>query len=303
VHATRLLESATLPGYEQLTFPLFRPRLRDTGRRDGLVAVGAAGLTGPTGLALAELPPGAEAAELLSVYVRPGLRRLGLGTALLSRLEDELSARRCKAIHGTYTTSLPELAAVERLLAKDGWAPPVRRMLFLHGRVADCLDSPWVKAYRLRAGDEVFSWAGLTAADRAAMLRRQAESPWYPQSLSPFQDEAIIDGATSVGVRRRGEVVAWQVTHRIAPDLVRYTAAWARSELQPRGYSVVAMAEAFRRQVQAGIPKFVLGVRADNAPMLRIFERKMIPYAASVSESRGSFKGLETTGHRGPAMA
>src|SRR5262245_52252048 len=102
MHATRLLEPAMLPDYEGLTFPLFRPRLRDTGRRAGLIAVGSAGPAGPTGLALAELQPGGEAAELLSIYVRPGQRRVGLGTVLLRHLEDALRARRCKAVHGTY---------------------------------------------------------------------------------------------------------------------------------------------------------------------------------------------------------
>jgi GNAT superfamily N-acetyltransferase len=266
--------------------------LRDSRRRPELIAVGAAGLAGPTGLALAEFRAGAEAAELLSIYVRPEERRAGLGTVLLRHLESELSARRCEVVHGTYMTSLPEVTAVERLLAKGGWAPPVLRMRFLHCRVEDCLESPWVKAYRLQAGDEVFNWAELTAAERGAILRRQAESPWYPESLAPFQDEAILDAATSVGVRRRGEVVAWMITHRIAPDLVRYTANWARTDLQRRGYSAVVMAEAFQRQVKAGIPRLVLGVRADNAPMLRIVERKIVPYAASVSESRGSFKTL-----------
>ena len=56
--------------------------------------------------------------------------------------------------------------------------------------------------------------------------------------------------------------MAWMITHRIAPDTVRYTANWARSELQRRGYSVVVMAEAFRRQVKAGIPKCVDEIEA-----------------------------------------
>src|SRR5262249_62225796 len=120
---------------------------------------------------------------------------------------------------------------VEGWLAKGGWGPPVRRMLFLHGRVEDCLESPWAKAYRLQAGDVIFDWAELTAAEREAILRQQAESPWYPEGLTPFQEEAIINAATSVGVRRRGEVVAWMITHRIAPDTVRYTANSAPPQL------------------------------------------------------------------------
>jgi ribosomal protein S18 acetylase RimI-like enzyme len=292
VPATHLLGSATLPDYEDLTFPLFRPRLCDPRRSAGLIAIGAPGPAGPVGLALAELPPGGGAAELLSVYVRPDQRRRGLGMALLRHLEEELHGRRCPAIHGTYMTSLPAAAAVEGLLAKGGWAPSARRMLFLHARVEDGLAGPWVKAYRLRDGDEIFPWAGLTAAERGAILRQQAESPWYPESLSPFQEEGMVDAATSVGIRRRGEVVAWMITHRLAPDLVRYTANWARADLQRRGYSVLVMAEAFRRQVRASIPRCVLGVRADNIAMLRLVARKMVPYAAAISESRGSLKML-----------
>src|SRR5206468_2416656 len=99
------------------------------------------------------------AAEVLSLFVAPASRGIGVGTALLSRLLDELAARGVAAVEAVYMTGQPSQPALERILAKCGFPPTQRRMLTVRMRLEDVQRTDWYGRYRLGPEYEMFPWA------------------------------------------------------------------------------------------------------------------------------------------------
>ena len=100
-----LLEIAysELPLFASMTFPMFRPAMNNC--HPSVVAVGVTVGEQPVGLALAAQRTEDEA-ELLSVFVQPDLRRIGLGNELLKGLEAAVKARGCRKLKAVYTADV-----------------------------------------------------------------------------------------------------------------------------------------------------------------------------------------------------
>ncbi|MFN8637814.1 MAG: GNAT family N-acetyltransferase [Chloroflexota bacterium] len=107
-----------------------------------LVAVGATRFGRPIGLALAELSPdgaGGREGAVRWLFVRPGYRQIGVGTALLAALEQALTERGCRQVRLSWPSDAadpghspaatgradpgmsPATDALARLLGRHGW--------------------------------------------------------------------------------------------------------------------------------------------------------------------------------------
>ncbi len=153
---------------------------------------------------------------------------------------------------------------------------------------------PWLARCRLPNDYEIFSWRELTAADRASILERQSLRRWYPEQLSPFQQEDRIESLNSLGLRYHGEVVGWLITHRSAPDTVQYTALYVRRDIQRLGRGLALIAESLRRQIESDVPKGLCQVDVKRRSMLDYILRRFSPYVASTHELLSSRLALTT---------
>src|SRR5438067_6158133 len=117
------LDAVGAERFAAMTFPRYRPRLREAEDDAAVVAFGAESAAGPIGLALAELRPDEARAQLLSVFVAPACRGRGVATALLGRIERALSPRGRRELVAQYRTGQPTTPALERVLAKRGGGP------------------------------------------------------------------------------------------------------------------------------------------------------------------------------------
>lgn len=81
------LNQSTATGYEGFTFSSFQPKLQTLEAQESIVAIGASVIQQPIGLALAEIQEDGKTASLLSLFVNPRYRHLGIGTSLLIQLE------------------------------------------------------------------------------------------------------------------------------------------------------------------------------------------------------------------------
>lgn len=120
------VEQIDAPGamrYRDLTYPGYRPLLARMAEHNGVFAVGGTRFGRPIGLALATLAEDGVAGALLSVFVRPGYRGIGVGTALLLALEGLLTQSGCQQVSLTYPTGGAETAPLESLLRRCGWEP------------------------------------------------------------------------------------------------------------------------------------------------------------------------------------
>jgi GNAT superfamily N-acetyltransferase len=296
----RLLDAPEVARFVPLTFPALRGRLGTGESNSNLFAVGAALLGEPVGLALAEIAPGGASAQLLSLFVVAPYRRRGLGTTLLAELEATLAQRGCIRMSAAYRDALPGLTGLEGVLRKRFWTPPQPDLhLFTFDR--GLLDASWIKQGTLPSDFILFAWNELTPRERAELEARQGTDSWHDESLSPFTEEERIDGNSSLGLRRNGQVVGWVVTHRLPAGPVRWSSLFVRRDLQGTGRAIPMLAESIRRHCAAhpDVP-MICFVSPENTVMLRFAERRLVPYAVSHSETRVSHCLLQTGGGTRP---
>jgi GNAT superfamily N-acetyltransferase len=270
-----------------MTYPQYRPKLLLTGPDPRVLGVVAAG-EGPCGLSLAELSPG-EPARILSLFVLPSARRQGLGGELLARLTDQLRDRGERLALAVYPTGKESTPAVERILARQGWSEPRPRLYLFHAgkqSVAAFLQAPWLRARSLPLGYTLFDWTQATAQDRTTAAE-YASSPAFPHGVSPFQEEALIDAGTSLGLRENDRLVGWLVTHRVGPEMLRYTCLYIHPSTAVKGLGIRMLIESLRRYLaaegQRETVKAAWGILADNQPMLQFVRRRIEPHLPDLS--------------------
>lgn len=292
--------------FASLTFPAYRHLLSLEKTRRHLDMPSLPGITPvalgvlvdgvPAALLLAETDErNPNEAEVLSLAVDPALQGLGLGTRLLDAAAGDFSALGFRRLHGVYMTGQPSQAALERVLAKCGWDPPVPRMLTIRFTLEEARRTAWYGRYPLTEGFTVFPWTELTAAERETLIRSQAESPWIKPDLEPWRhDQYGFEPVSSLGIRYHGEIVGWVINHAISETVVRFTCSFIRKDLGRRGKIVPAYTESIRRlSLDSSFKECTLTVPLRHEGMARFLVRWCRPMASFFGETRGSGKSLE----------
>jgi GNAT superfamily N-acetyltransferase len=292
----RLAASEVLQHYEELTFPPVARRLAvrpAAGEWRGALAVGPGG---PVGLALVEVGgPAAPAgtAQLFSLAVLPAHRGRGLGTRLVAGAEGLARDAGAETVEGAYRTSWRSRGAIEALLRSRGWSPPETRLVLARGESGFARRFLRAPAPELPPEAELFTWDDLPEAERDRILARQREDPWYPEILTPFQEEPRLEPTVSVGLRWRGEVAGWMICHRVAFDTLQYSALFLRDDLRGSGLGRALLRDAVRRRLaDPDIRHAILAVDASNTPVRAWLEQAAPRYLAGTSELRVSRKRL-----------
>jgi GNAT superfamily N-acetyltransferase len=247
--------------YYTMTFPRFCSLLKALAEDPSMVAVEARHEEEVVGLALARTSSNGHSAQVLSIYIKKEHRNIGVGSSLLTCLEEALAESSCQCIDLSYREDLPAAGALEAVLARNRWATPEVDLVMVKGTDEAgqaIIESEWMKKKRtLPPGYEIFLWSELTAEEREAIVQRQAAGPWYPEELSPFREEEIMEPINSLGLRYQGEVVGWMVNHRIGPETIRYTPLFVSQEARSVSAAFMLITEAIRLQGQAGIYNFL----------------------------------------------
>jgi GNAT superfamily N-acetyltransferase/predicted GNAT family acetyltransferase len=292
------------PVFEEMTFPVYRhlllleptPRHPEQGDDKQIQPLGLAALRAgsPLGLLLAETPLGDEGVpEVLSLYCKPEARNQGLGTALVSRIEDVLREMGFSHVSTVYMTGKPTIAAVERILDKRGWTAPAVRTVTLRFTPDEALSTRWFGRVRLSGDYEIFSWTELTATERDELQRSQAESKWIPEGLEPWRHDAhSFDPLSSVGLRYKGQVVGWVINHRVGTDTVRFTCSFVRKDLGRRGRILPLYTESIRRLRTAGCKTCTFITPVEYETMVDFARQRCAPWASYFGETCGSTKAL-----------
>ena len=293
MYKLNILKDSTAAKYEKLTFPPFRPLLRNIDSEKSIIAIAASYLEQAVGLALAEIWQNDSSVQVHSLFVEPPHRGAGIGTALLTRLEEELSQRGCTKTELVYITGKPTTPALERLLQKCNWIFPQPRMLICKGQAEAIMEAPWMKRYsRIPSSYSIFPWLEITQEERQAIQQQQETQPWIPEDLIPFQYEKHLEPITSLGLRYQGQVVGWMINHRLSPDTIRYTCSFVRKDLQKMGRIISLYAEAAKLQVQAKISNVIWSVPVAHESMVNFVKHRWAPYLISIGETKGTFKFL-----------
>ncbi|MBO9540561.1 GNAT family N-acetyltransferase [bacterium] len=296
-----LLDSQQVVGFQHLSYPIYRPQLRNAAQSGTLVAIGVSDGTRAVGLVLADHPRDSRLGVVLSLYVTPQYRRRGLGKTLFGLLGDELRRRGCFEAKASFMDGTPSTPGVERILSHHDWSQPLERVWVCTGTRESIVSLPWLQDLPLPEAFEMFPWNALRDDERQALLEQEAVAPGYPAILSPFREEHLLEPLNSLGLRYRGQVVGWLITHRIAPDTIRYTSLFVREELQALGRAIPLVARAIRLQLEdGGANKGTFAVLVQNRAMANFIHRRLAPHLASI---RKSWESSLSVAHLGSSAA
>jgi GNAT superfamily N-acetyltransferase len=263
-------------------------RLHD-GTEPGQIVVGAYAGDEMIGAAIADVRSTSKVCKLESVFVGAPHRGRGIAEGLVRALERHARSHGSIRLEALYSGTASSAPTVAHVLAKAGWTVPRGSTLILDGSIR-ISEARWVKT--VASGEyEIFGWSDLTMHEAADLALEPGTSPWYPPALGPFPEQPV-EAACSVGVRHRGRVVGWMLTHRVDPARLRYSRLFVRREHRARFSGIALVAEAIRRQHAAGIPNCLCAVASENAAMMRVVRRRLQPYIESKTELCCALKDL-----------
>ncbi len=277
--------------YSSLTYPIYRPQLQTINSDGHTVAIGASIGGNPIGLVLAEIQED-KSAKVLSLFVIQSYRHQGIGTALLTRLETELYSKGCTNVEFVYTTGQPTTSTVEHLLDKCGWSPPQSRRVICKASTHQMSNAPWMRRrWKLPASYSIFPWVEITPEERVVIQEQKTES-WIHPDLIPFKYEESLEPINSLGLRYQGQIVGWLITHRTAPDTIRYSCGYMQPRLQNLGRFTFLIITAIQLQAKANIPFGIWTTHLEHTSMVNFAKKHMKPYLIYLKETKGASKLL-----------
>lgn len=288
--------------WTRMTFPYYRGLLPlvgtgQTTTRGQQPFACAATIDGrPVGLALAQraptIPP---TAEVVSLFVEPAARGLGVATAMLARLEEIALRHGIAELTGTYMTDRPNLEALERVLAKRGFEEPTVRMIVFKFAPEDARKCAWYRRARMPAGATIFKWSEVSREDLVRLAQSQRERRWIHPKLEPWSADPNFDPISSVGMRKDGDIVGWVINHRLSPDTVTFSTAYMRPDLARLGASFALYVASLEPLMGTGVLCSFVTNAVDFADMARFMLRRGAPFAQYSGQSLGVRKQLIST--------
>ncbi|MGK7879831.1 MAG: GNAT family N-acetyltransferase [Crocosphaera sp.] len=289
----RLNKFGTAFFYAPFTFPRFRCQLQNLQGDGNIIAIGVSNLDKPIGLAMAEIYPEDNSAEILSIFVAPAYRRQKIGIALLTRLEEELYKRGCTKAKLFCQIGEPTWLPLERLIQRCNWSFPQPWDIVCESDWDTISKAPWLqRKFHLPRDMMIFPWVEITDHERIVIQKTYELEPWFEDGANPFENEENFEPLNSLGLRYQEKVVGWMLTERVASDSIYYKCMFVRKDLQRLGRGIALFVNAIKIQYEAKIPKGIWRVHLENPAMLRFVKKHMMPYLTSFEEVSCSYKQL-----------
>lgn len=287
-------EAASCAG---LTFPSMTPKLAEVSDKGPHLALAAARGDEIVGLIYGEIEADTTG-HVRSVFVRAAHRGQRIAGALLAHLERQFTQLGCQQAKIAWMTGRASTEVLERLLHSAGWDEPVSQTLICRTDERMLTWSRYgTKTMRVDEEFTLLPWVDISDYDRESIRRRQAEEPWIPEDLIPFQYESNLEPINSLAVRHEGEIIGWMITHRVAPDTIRYTCSFMHPRLQGRFRIAPIYQQAYAIQHAAGVPIAIWMVPFQHRAMVNFVKRRWGQEGVVThTESRISSKKLVDVG-------
>jgi hypothetical protein len=263
-----------------LTPPLFRSCLegKDYQQLHGvkIIAIGAKINDEPSALLIASFHPDIHLCEVHSIQASEA--HDALLAPLVSKFEEEL--QREGGTSATFTCPIdshfPKIAT-----ALKTWSGP---RPFIEKYIFDIytFSPPWFERLNSYPENyEEFLWKKISSWELDKIAHWEEECR-FPISVSPLD----VDGQTfcpinSLGLRHDGELAGWCITHKLARELVRYSALYIAPELKIFGPSITLLSNSIRRQKKskARWSCFELNLIEAKSSWIAFVRKKLAPFA------------------------
>ncbi|WP_375562850.1 TIGR03032 family protein [Bernardetia sp. OM2101] len=283
--------------FNNLSFP--RLDILKTTRQlnEPLIIINAQNDNQQIGTAIIELQPNGSA-QLLSWYILPPFRKMGIGRELLSQSEKLLRKNKFNSIHLEYRSDWTSLSTFEHILKQKKWEEPKAKVYLCKSSMDVILKAPWMNKFNLPTGMELFLWKDVTQEEKNEILKKKETQNWYPDYLSPFQHEANIDITSSTGLRYKGKIIGWMITHRIQSDTVEFTSAFIDQNsvagLNKKSLFLPVLTKALLYLKEDGAKYGIWQMQVDNPSIHKFVDKFLKPYLISFVEAKFSYKVLNS---------
>jgi uncharacterized protein (TIGR03032 family) len=284
----------TISHFNQLTFPRLDELRLVQEFKNPLLVVVAQNNEQPVGLTVLDIQPD-RVAQLVSWQVAPSFRNLGIGKELLRKTEKILRQNKLNSIYAKYRSDWNSVPTFEHILATKKWEAPQTKLYFCKSSMDIMLKAPWMTELELPEGMELFLWKNLTQEEKKQIIHKKQTQDWYPTHLDPFQHEDKMDLTSSTGLRYKGEVIGWMITHRLKPDTVEFTAAFVDENatgLRKQSLFLPVLAKSIHFVNEEGIKYGIWQMQVNNSSMQKFLDKFLKPYLISFTESKVIYKVL-----------
>lgn len=300
----------TFPAYRHLLDLEIQPRHDDPIHGDDgpiqPLAIVATVNDVPVGLAVAETPVDHRTEpELLSVFVRPEVRRQGIGTRLVAEIAATVGDLGFGVLHAVYMTGKLEIVWLEKIFWKLDFEPPDTRMTVLRLSKNDLDKLAWMHWTRIPKSYEIVPWTEIGPVDIEGLKEANAEEDWIPDDLYPW--DANQDGfepRTSMALKVDGRLMGWVLTHALDDTMLRYSCSYIHPSLWRRCALLRLWRASFLRMVETPFTVATLTTHARHPQMVSFIRKHVAPVVSFVAETRGTHKILvndaTTAGDGGP---
>ncbi|GIO05556.1 hypothetical protein J31TS6_15840 [Brevibacillus reuszeri] len=216
-------------------------------------------------------------ANIIELKIEQKFAGNGHEKILLHTVENKLREKNYHTLTFDCVFHEGETATKEFLQPGEGWSDGE---LLSHIWIADLQGisrDEWIKKKRIPKGFELFSWDELSVSE-GQDIEAGCEQ-WYPEKLSPLQEEQQMNATLSVGLRYGGNVIGWMIVQRAARNMVFFKTQFIRDEFRKLGRGMLLIAEAIRRTSKIeGMAYGMFVMDKDNADMVRLANKHFAPY-------------------------
>ena len=235
----------------------------------------------PVGLAAGLPEPDGQTLTVHALSVRPAHRAQGIATKLLALIEGASAKNGVAVIKAAFRNDLPSQPALERVFEKRGWSAPQVSLHVYKVLAADFVQHPTLQRREAPLDGTFVPWSHVSTAAWDE-IERHVDAQQVPRALSPFQLSDRVDPEASVVLRTPDGIQGWMVTHRVADDILQYTALYVAPSSRERGAGLGLVTEAVHRQHERGDrPKCLWTVAPGNDAMRTFVDAHLAPVLTS----------------------
>lgn len=211
--------------------------------------------------------------RVVSLKVKPEFQNKKIAVGLLLALEESLVKEGFVSIDLQYRSHWPTVPILKRLIKRLSWNDPVLGLTICQSIAQHALPV-FHTNYQLPEGYEFTPWGKVSDWEKQQMKTQQAEKAWFPEDVSPFQLEHMIESNVSVALRYQGKIVGWLIQVKITEETLEYTSLFVHPDHRSFKVAHLLMGEGIRRQIDQGrFKKLLFTVKASNNTMKRFIER------------------------------
>lgn len=249
-----------------------------------VIVIGALYQARPAGIALASCYRHTHQVKLHHIFVLPEHRNRHVARHMLEQLQIVATAEGGRYYTCEYKLEDPSTPALEKMLSACGWK--VGKPFII-----ECLyngftfNPPWIHIpYQLPVGMEEFPWSELTQKERQQILHDERRGV-IPLAVLPFRKEHLVEPLNSLGLRHKGRVIGWMITHRTAPDTIAYRALYIERSFHFMGPGVKLLIDSMLIQKKHPIQwaVFELPLIQVQPAWVQFINKRLIPYADVVT--------------------